>query len=86
MDDISELAGRLEMHYSGESTLYRCGDSYYLLLTKSGLHSYGMRMFELVLAEYGVKITNNSFMEGYLSEHGEKIIENDALEVLRRFY
>ena len=86
MDDMSELARRLEMHYSGESTLYRCGDSYYLLLTKSGLHTYGVRMFELLLAEYGVKITNNSFMEGYLNEHGEKIVESNALEVLRRFY
>ena len=49
-------------------------------------HTYGVRMFELLLAEYGVKITNNSFMEGYLNEHGEKIIESNALEVLRRFY
>ncbi|HOQ07952.1 MAG TPA: adaptor protein MecA [Clostridiales bacterium] len=86
MDDICELARRLEMHYSGESTLYRCKDSYYLILTKSGLHSYGMKMFELMLSEYGVKVPNINFMEGYLNEHGEKIIENNALEVLRMYY
>lgn len=86
LNDICELADKLDMHYSGESTLYRCRETYYLSLTRSGLLSSDIKMFELMLAEYGTKITNTNFMEGYLNEYGEKIIEYNALEVLRRFY
>ena len=74
------------MHYSGESTLYRCRDAYYLVLSKSGLLTYNMKMFEMLLAEYGTKITNINFMEGYLNEYGEKITEANAFEILRKFY
>jgi adapter protein MecA 1/2 len=86
LDDIYELANKLEMHYSGESTLYRCRDAYYLVLSKSGLLTYNMKMFEMLLAEYGTKITNINFMEGYLNEYGEKITEANAFEILRKFY
>ncbi len=86
LNDICELADRLDIHYSGESTLYRCRDTYYLLLTRSGLLTSDIKMFELMLAEYGYKITNTNFIEGYLNEYGEKIIDYNALEVLRRFY
>ena len=85
LDDIYELANKLEMHYSGESTLYRCRDAYYLVLS-SGLLTYNMKMFEMLLAEYGTKITNINFMEGYLNEYGEKITEANAFEILRKFY
>lgn len=86
LNDICELADKLDMHYSGESTLYRCRDTYYLSLTRSGLLSADIKMFELMLAEYGTKAANINFIEGYLNEYGEKIIEYNALEVLRKFY
>lgn len=86
LNDICELANKLDMHYSGESTLYRCRDTYYLSLTRSGLLSSDIKMFEVMLAEYGTRNANTNFIEGYLNEYGEKIIEYNALEVLRRFY
>jgi adapter protein MecA 1/2 len=86
LNDICELADKLDMHYSGESTLFRCRDTYYLSLTRSGLLSTDIKMFELMLAEYGTKIANINFIEGYLNEYGEKIVEYNALEVLRKFY
>ncbi len=86
LNDISELAEKLDMHYSGETTLYKCRDTYYLTLAKNGLLSSDMKMFELMLAEYGTKISNINFIEGYLNEYGEKIIEYNALEVLQKFY
>ncbi len=86
LNDICELADRLDLHYSGESTLYRCRDAYYLTLLKSGLLTPSMKMFDMMLAEYGTKISNNNFIEGYLNEYGEIIIEGNALEVLREFY
>lgn len=86
IDDVCDLAGKLEGLYGGESTLYRCKDTYYLTLTKSGLATAHSRIFELVLNEYGMKIANISFFEGYLNEYGEKVIEYNALEVLKQCF
>lgn len=86
IDDICGLANKLEVIYGGESTLYKCSDTYYLSLTRSGLAPSNSKTFELLLNEYGVKVSNVSFFEGYLNEYGEKIIENNALEVLKKFY
>lgn len=86
IDDVCDLAGKLEGLYYGESTLYRFKDTYYLTLTRSGLTAANTRMFELTLNEYGMKIANVSFFEGYLNEYGEKIIEYNALEALRQYF
>lgn len=86
IDDICGLAGKLEVLYNGESTLYKCRDTYYLTLTRSGLSPANSKMFELILNEYGLKTPNVSFFDGYLNEYGEKIIEYNALDVLKRFY
>ena len=86
IDDVCDLAGKLESLYNGESTLYRCKDTYYLTLTRSGLTAANSRMFELILNEYGIKIANVSFFEGYLNEYGEKVIEYNALEALRQYF
>lgn len=86
IDDICSLASKLENLYSGESTLYRCKDTYYLSLTRSGLTAFSPKMFELILNEYGTKVVNISFFEGYLNEYGEKIIEYHALETLRQYF
>lgn len=87
LNDVCALAGKLEDLYNGDSTLYRQGEVYYLALTRSGLvHPTGSKLFELVLNEYGTKIANANFYEGYLNEHGDKVIENNALEILKKFY
>lgn len=86
IDDVCDLAGKLENLYDGESTLYRCRDTYYLTLTRSGLAVANSRLFELVLNEYGMKIVNVSFFEGYLNEYGEKIIEYNALNILKQYF
>jgi adapter protein MecA 1/2 len=86
LNDVCALAGKLETIYSGNSTLYKCGDTYYLALTRSGLAPSDTGMFELMMNEYGIKIANVSFYEGYLNEYGERVIENNALEILKEFY
>lgn len=86
LNDVCELAGKLEDIYSGDSTLYRQGDTYYLALSRSGLSQANSRLFGLILNEYGVKIANVNFYEGYLNEYGEKVIESSALEILKKFY
>jgi adapter protein MecA 1/2 len=84
--DVCNLAFKLDNIYSGESTLFRIRDTYYLSLSRSGLTPAGSKSFELFLNEYGTKVANVNFFEGYLNEYGEKIIEYNALEVLKKFY
>lgn len=86
LNDVCALAGKLETIYNGDSTLYKCGDTYYLALTRTGLAPSDTGMFELIMNEYGIKIANVSFYEGYMNEYGEKVIENKALEILKEFY
>lgn len=86
IDDVCDLAGKLESLYIGESSLYKCSDTYYLTLTRSGLATTNAKMFELMLSEYGMKIVNVSFFEGYLNEYGVKVIEYNALEVLKKYF
>lgn len=86
LEDICSLAVKLEDLYSGDSTLYKQEDTYYLTLTRSGLAPTNTKLFELIMNEYGMKIANTNFYEGYLNEYGEKVIENNALDILRKFY
>lgn len=86
IDDICKLTGRLDELYSGESTLYKCGSTYYLTFTRSGIAMTSSKMFDLIMNEYGTKVSNVNFYEGYLNEYGERIIDGNAIEVLRQYF
>jgi len=86
INDVCGLANKLESIYSGESSLYRYRDTYYLTLTRSGLLPANTKVFELMLNEFGTKVNSISFFDGYLNEYGEKVIEYNALDVLKKFY
>ncbi|NTV88792.1 MAG: adaptor protein MecA [Clostridiales bacterium] len=86
IDDACLLSKRIANIYSGESSLFKCKDTYYLVMTKSNIITPETGSLEIMLAEYGRRILNTSFFEGYLNEYGEKIIENNALEVLRKYF
>jgi len=45
-----------------------------------------LRSFEPILSEFGTKVSNVSFYEGYLNEHGEKIIEYNAVETINDYF
>lgn len=86
IDDICLLAKKLESIYCGDSTLYKCRDTYYMTLTRSSLQTPDSKLLELCLGEYGKKVPNISFFEGYLEEYGDKIIDGNALEILRQYF
>ncbi len=86
IDDVCALSKRVLNIYSGESTLYKCRDTYYLIMARNTLTPAESKSFEISLNEYGRKVSNISFFEGYLNEYGEKIIENNAFEVLRQYF
>ncbi len=85
-EDLCSLSKRLENMYAGDSTLFKCRDAYYLIITRNGFTDTNLKMFETVLGEYGKKVSNVGFYEGYLSEYGTKIAEYNALEVIYSYF
>lgn len=86
IDDIAMLSKRLENIYSGENNMYKCRSTYYLVLSRNSITLEDTRLFDLLLDEYGKKVSNITFIEGYLNEYGNKIIDSDALGVLRKYF
>lgn len=83
LDDLCKLSKRITTLYKGESTLFKCKNCYYLLLTGSSTSS---KSLDLLLCEYSTQIGNASFYEGYLNEYGEKIISVNAIATLNLYF
>lgn len=83
LDDVCHLAKQIIAVYSGESALYRCRDSYYLLMGGTPSNSQSL---DILMCEYSAAINNPGFFEGYLNEYGEKIIGENAVETLNTYF
>jgi len=84
IDDLCKLSKRITIFYKGESTLFKCKDCYYLLLTGSSTSS--SQSLDILMCEYSTQIGNSSFFEGYLNEYGEKIIQDNAIGTLNSYF
>jgi len=80
-DDLCQLCARMKPLYIGESSVYRCEGSYYLVLKRMGGLDHNLTRLESVLAEYGDRVLNVLFFEGYLNEYGCLMVEKDAISV-----
>lgn len=85
-DDLCLLSSRIRHIYTGESTLYRLKDIYYLILSKTACTINNIKSFESLLDEYGMKIKNTSFYEGYLEEYATKIIDSNAVDIINSYF
>jgi adapter protein MecA 1/2 len=85
-EDVCALCHVISLMYSGDSTLYKCRKTYYLVLTKSNLTSSSVKSLETFLKEYGNKVSNASFYDGYLNEYGTKMIDTNAIKVMNEFF
>jgi adapter protein MecA 1/2 len=85
-EDLCALSKKISSMYSGESSLFKLVDTYYLILTRSSFTISNSKMFDVFLSEYGGKIINIGFYEGYLNEYGTKIIEFNAIEILNNYF
>jgi adapter protein MecA 1/2 len=83
IDDVCKLSKQLTTVYTGESTLFKCRNCYYLLLTGSTASSQSL---DLLICEYSTHVANANFFEGYLNEYGEKIIQDNAIETLNSYF
>jgi adapter protein MecA 1/2 len=80
------LSKKIQPNYTGESTLYKLKNTYYLTITKNNLLLMNPKIFDNLLGEYGVKVPNVALYEGYLNEYGTKMIEYNAIEVLNSYF
>lgn len=83
LDDLCKLSKRITKLYKGDSIVYKCKDSYYLLLTGCPPIT---NLLDTVMSEYSVAIGNAGFFEGYLNEYGEKLIHEKAIETLNCYF
>ena len=84
IDDLCKLTKRITAFYQGESTLFKCKNCYYLLLT--GSSTSPSQSLDIFMCEYSSPIGNASFFEGYLNEYGEKIIQDNAIGTLNSYF
>jgi len=85
-EDLCMLSKKLTPMYSGDSTLYKVDNFYYLVFTRYGFGQLETQSLELILSEFGRKISNVSFYEGYLDEYGTKIVDYNALETIKSYF
>ncbi|HEX9062465.1 MAG TPA: adaptor protein MecA [Clostridia bacterium] len=85
-EDLCALATKLSDIYLGESTLYKCRETYYMVLVRNTYTDSNSRIFECILGEYARKVGNVAFFEGYLNEYGTKIAEGNAIEVINSYF
>ncbi|HPU41482.1 MAG TPA: adaptor protein MecA [Acetivibrio clariflavus] len=85
-DNVVSLCNILNNIYSGNSTLYKLKNTYYMIFTKNAYTVSNLRYFEALLNEYGKKVSNNAYYEGYLEEYGQKIIEANAVEIISCYF
>ncbi len=85
-DDLTDLSKKIHWMYNGDSTLYRYKQIYYLVLTRNDVLSENEKLFEVLLNEYGRKISNIAFFEGYLNEYATKLIEHNALDIVNSYF
>jgi len=86
VDDACMMANLLHNVYNGESNLYKYSDTYYLQFCKNGFDVIDFMDIEPQLGEYGDRITNVGFYEGYLNEYGVKIIQSNAIEKMNSYF
>ena len=84
IEDILNIVDKLYSLYSGESYLYKMKNKYYLLLKSTKAINYVQ--LESLLSEYGEKVFNTWFFDGYLNEHGQLMIEKGAIDVLNTYF
>jgi adapter protein MecA 1/2 len=85
-DHLCLLAKKLENIYKGDSALYEYKNKYYLVLRKDGFFTLDTMMMANLLAEYGDRVYNTVFSEGYLNEYGSLIMQKNCLETLRNYF
>ncbi len=84
-DAITQACLQTGALHTGSSAAWQCENHYYLVLYGIENQNAGSGRFEDILGEYGEKIQNTHFFEGYLNEYGTRMMQNEAIAMLARF-
>lgn len=79
-DDLCKLCATINPIFSGRSKIYSLDGTYFLVLASCEGNVKNQKQFESILSEYGDKMPNVDFLEGYLNEYGKLIISENAVE------
>ena len=81
-EDVCSLCKAIHPIFSGESSLCKYGDKFFLIIRKEGLLVTDTTLLELSLIEFGTREYNIAFTEGFLNEHSEILIASNAVEII----
>lgn len=84
-DDLCDVSKKINKRLMCNSALYKYSDTYYVVLTTNGTSYSDLQTLEMLLCEYGEKVANIHFYEGFLNEYGTMLIDRHALNVLGRY-
>jgi len=85
-EDLCKVVGKISESYSGESTLYKYNETFFLMITNTAIANTNPDYFDSLMSEYGRKAANTSFVDGFLNEYGIKMIEYNAIEVISDYF
>lgn len=85
-EDLCQGVSHINPSYSNEGSIYKYNSNYYLVIPKNLETSITTEPLEIILNEFGEKVSNSAFFEGFLDEHGEKLIDENALGIIRRYF
>lgn len=76
-EDVVAACKNIENKFVGVSRLYKCGGAYYLVL--NGINEAVAEETDILLLEFGEKVSKSSLYEGYLGEYGKLLIDRIAV-------
>lgn len=83
-ENVCRAADAIHKDFRGESTLYKYGNSYYMLLVPE--ESRIMVGVEKIMLEFSDKQTKTLISHGRLNELGEIMIKENAVSVLMEYF
>lgn len=86
IEDVCTVTDKIFTMYLGESNLYKYKGTYYLTLTRNNIFEINSKLFEAILSEYGLRIDNVPYYEGFLEEYGTLIVKSNAIETIMEWF
>ncbi len=83
-DSVCAAAGELDKKYAGFSTLYKMEERFYLYLIPET--PIELLDADILLSEFSERVPNGQYMHGRLNEYGVIMIEENALDIINKFF
>lgn len=85
-DNLCQGVKLISSDYVGESVVYKYKNYYYLVFSKNYKINPDFQSIEMSLNEFGEKVSNSAFFEGFLDEHSEKLIAENAIGIIKEYF